>query len=316
MKISLEEAVEYLKRSHPVAIPTETVWGLAARWDDEEGVRAIFSLKGRPLSNPLIIHVSDPCLCTSCVVQAPPRMADLMDAFWPGGLTLVVPVMEQKVSSLIRAGLPTAAFRMPDHPLTLELISKTGPLVAPSANLSGSPSATSPEHIEHDFGVGFPILRSELFCRHGIESTILAWSNGCWRIGRLGAVNIGSLEHVLGYEPPIHRPNNGTPLCPGQLFRHYAPKACLTLCSDGWKDSLSSQYDGVLGFSDRHYHNAAHVVSMGSSISPKEVMHGLYTSLRELDTLSLCSVFVDTRVPSSSEWLPILDRLIHASSNK
>ena len=313
MNVTLEEAVDYLNHSHPVAIPTETVWGLAARWDDDEAIRKIFLLKGRPLSNPLIIHVSNPLSFASCVPEQPPMMKDLMKAFWPGGLTLVVPVDERRVSSLVRAGLSTAAFRMPDHMETLELILRTGPLVAPSANRSGSPSATTPEHIEHDFGVGFPILKAASYCRHGIESTILIWDRRCWRLGRLGAIGVDVLAIVLGYEPTLHKAEGDAPLCPGQCFRHYAPEAKLSLSADGWEEQYSSTYDGVLGFSDRHYPNATNFVAMGSSDDPRSVSYRLYASLRDLDRLQLKAVFVDTSVPASVDWMAILDRLYRAS---
>jgi L-threonylcarbamoyladenylate synthase len=334
MTVRLDEAIGLLQHSCPVAIPTETVWGLAARWDDEEGIRKIFSLKGRPLNNPLIIHVADQRSVLSCVsnmscgcflseheretqvVRPPEGMAELMEAFWPGGLTLVVPVDERKVLPSVRAGLPTAAFRMPDQPETLELIARVGPLVAPSANRSGSPSATTPEHIYHDFGADFPVLTASSFCRHGVESTILIWDGAHWALGRRGAIREDDIASIIGYEPAFHTPLSGAPLCPGQLFRHYAPKAALTLSRNGWHECDAADYDGVLGFADRHYPKARCVVSMGLSDDPTSVSHRLYASLRELDDRSLRSVFVDFDIPLSYGWNVIIDRLERAAQKE
>ena len=310
MRIQLEEAVRRLNESQPVAIPTETVWGLAARWDDEAGIQEIFRLKGRPLQNPLIIHIATVAPLLSSITQSPPGLFDLIENFWPGGLTLVLPVREQAILPIVRAGLPSAAFRMPSHAQTQELIARTSPLVAPSANKSGLPSATTPEHIEHDFGPELPILEAQTFCHHGLESTILIWQDK-WYLGRPGAIDIDALAFVIGYMPTLHRPGE-QPLCPGQLFRHYAPKARLTL-NASWDEEKAGRYDGVLGFSDRIYPKASRVVSMGPSTDPKAVASHLYAALRDLDRFSLQSVFVDIHMPPTTPWMAILDRLEKAA---
>ena len=311
MRIHLEEAARRLNESQPVAIPTETVWGLAARWDDEISIKEVFRLKGRPLKNPLIIHIAtlDPLLESISLI--PPNLSDLIDAFWPGGLTFVLPVHDEAVLPIVRASLPSAAFRMPNHAETRALIARTGPLVAPSANKSGLPSATTPEHIEHDFGPDLPILEAQTFCHHGLESTILIWQDA-WYIGRPGAIDIDAIASVIGYTPSFHKPGE-RPLCPGQLFRHYAPKARLTL-STSWDIKEADHYDGVLGFSDRIYQGAARVISMGPSTDPKAVSALLYASLRDLDRFSLQSVYVDVCVPHTSPWLAFLDRITKASA--
>ena len=311
MRINLQEADRCLKQSVPVAIPTETVWGLAARWDDEIGIRKIFQLKGRPLKNPLIIHIATLDQLLHSITQTPPGLSDLINAFWPGGLTFVLPVHEGAVLPIVRANLPTAAFRMPNHTQTQELIARTGPLVAPSANKSGLPSATTPEHIVQDFGDNLPILEAQTFCHHGLESTILIWQ-GAWYLGRPGAIDIDAIASVIGYMPTPHKPGE-QPLCPGQLFRHYAPKARLTLSTSDWDASVAQHFDGVLGFSDRTYPNAAKVISMGPSTDPKTVGSLLYAALRDLDRLSLQSVYVDVQVSHTSAWFAFLDRLKKAA---
>jgi len=187
MLIFEEEALHLLHRSQVIAIPTETVWGLAARVSDEKAVEKIFALKGRPPSNPLIIHVSSIDMIEELTDSLPEEAKVLMHTFWPGSLTLVLPIIEDRIPSAVRASLPTAAFRMPSNKETLALIEKTGPLVAPSANISGRPSATTVQHVEQDFGSSFPMLATSDSCDKGIESTILIWTPDCDRISCVGS---------------------------------------------------------------------------------------------------------------------------------
>lgn len=158
MRISLQAAASALKSGQVVAVPTETVYGLAAALNSKIAVEDIFKLKSRPSDNPLIIHVNELDQIESLARALPEDFYLLASAFWPGPMTLVLPVNIDAVPSIARAGLPTAAFRIPRHPLALQLLALTGPLVMPSANISGSPSATSVEHVEADFGDNFPIL--------------------------------------------------------------------------------------------------------------------------------------------------------------
>lgn len=312
MRVTIAEAVSLLANSSPVAIPTETVWGLAARADDEEGIRRIFTLKNRPPSNPLIVHVDSKTSLEAYVNGLPDEALPLIDAFWPGGLTLVLPVKEGVLPKIARAGLPTAAFRMPDHETALTLIQQTGPLVAPSANKSGRPSATIPEHIEEDFGMDLPILNTPIPCRHGIESTILIWKASKWHLGRFGAISPCSIESIIGYLPLYHAEDR--PLCPGQMFRHYAPQARLTLKTT-WEQEEAATFDAVLGFSDRSYLKAKAVLHLGPSTNPEPCMYRLYDLLRRLDQHKFSSVLVDIDVPPSPLWLALLDRLKKASGH-
>lgn len=310
--VSVNEAARLLSSSQPVAIPTETVWGLAALSSDEVGIQRIFSLKRRPPANPLIIHIGSIDDLLDLTHDVPQSAHDLISAFWPGGLTLVLPCKTETIPSVARAGLPTAAFRMPDHETTRQLLTMTGPLVAPSANLSGKPSATDPKHIVEDFGPSFPILYTDIQCRHGIESTILIWSESKWMLGRFGAISLTSIQNVLGYLP--ERRHSDRPLCPGQMFRHYAPEAKLILSS--WNEACGTIHDGVLGFSDRQYPGASTVITTGPSTDPIQATEKLYESLRKLDYLRLQSVIVDLQVPATHEWLPYIDRLTKAATHQ
>jgi len=172
MLVTLENACERLKQGAVVAIPTETVYGLAASLSSLEAIKQVFALKGRPANNPLIIHVSDPSQVQLYTEELPKDFSVLAEAFWPGPMTLILSADKLQVPKIVRAGLDTVAFRVPDHSLALEVLSNIGPVVMPSANLSGSPSSTCSEHVCNDFGRDFPVLDGDR-CLRGVESTIL-----------------------------------------------------------------------------------------------------------------------------------------------
>ncbi len=299
MKINSKEAKELLESGEVVAIPTETVYGLAAKWDNPVAIKKIFTLKGRPSHNPLIVHVGSKEEVKSDV----DALDALISAFWPGPMTIVLPVQENKILPIIRANLPTCAFRMPNHPLTLELLKETGPLVAPSANLSGSPSATKREHVEKDFGADFPVLDGGP-CLHGVESTILIYNDGIWQLGRYGAISLEQIAEVLGYMPDFVT-KEGI-ICPGQLLAHYAPKAKLYLEKAPCKQ--------VIGFSNRSYPEGSELFALGDDNDPVAVAHNLYATLRKLDQEGIKEAWVDMHFPATGLWKTIRERLMRASN--
>jgi L-threonylcarbamoyladenylate synthase len=314
MKISLLETAQRLLNTGVVAVPTETVYGLAASVSQPAAIDQIFVLKGRPANNPLIIHIAEFKQLEQYVSTLPEGARELAQAFWPGPLTLVLPCDLEQVPSQVRAGLNTAAFRVPNHPMTLELLSITGPLVMPSANLSGRPSATSPEHVEEDFGSEFPVLDGGS-CGFGVESTILYYGDEQWQIIRLGALPAEAFEDVLGYIPLFNvSSKEKAPICPGQLYRHYAPKAKLILVENLTECADRECAGVILGFNDRKYPAADRVISLGSSSSPKDVAENLYAVLRYLDQEGIESVLVDMDFPRHGLWLTIEERLKKAAS--
>lgn len=309
MLIPLEEAIQLLLKPVCIAVPTETVYGLAACYDQEEAIEQIFALKGRPRNNPLIIHISDESDLHTLITTAPPGFRQLIDKFWPGPLTCVLPV-QSHVSSLVRANLPTAAFRLPSLEITRELIARTGPLVMPSANLSGKPSSTLPEHIEHDFGQNFPILEGGC-CIKGVESTIVIFQEGRWVVGRQGAVSLEDLAEVLGYLPSLLQKNSqGPSLCPGLLHRHYAPKAQLFLKSDDM-----AKVSHILGFHGRIYPKDKIIYEMGPLDRPEEVAGNLYRLLRKLDLDGVNKAWIDMDFPVTGLWRTLRERILRASEN-
>lgn len=294
MRISVLDAINKLKNG-VVAIPTETVYGLAARIDRPSVIENVFTLKNRPRENPLIVHLSSK---DELPHFSDEEVEEKLLEYWPGPLTLILKA--KNLPEIITAGLTTAAFRVPNHPLTLAILKETGPLVAPSANISGYPSATSYEHVENDFGVNFPVVDGGR-CKRGLESTIIAKKDGKWRILRLGSLSAEELEKRLGYRPEVVKPSS-KPECPGQLFKHYSPKAKLVFDGDA---------DAVLGFSDRNYRLP--LVSLGVSEDPYEISSNLYDALRSLDLLGYKTVLVDINFPRDGLYSTLYERLLKAS---
>ncbi len=334
MKVSLQEACRLLQSSSIVAIPTETVWGLAARYDDMIAIEKIYEAKRRPKQNPLIIHVeafND--VVSLAKMPLPPKMEELAARFWPGPLTLVIPVDENKVPNSVRSNLPSAAFRVPDHEGARALIRAVGPLVAPSANLSGKPSATEYTAVEADFGADFPCYISSkedesILPLHGVESTILVWTDSGdgthfgWAIGRLGSLSLHDISAVLGdlliersHEVVETEKKEKKPICPGQMFRHYAPEARLDVGYTN-EDIISS--DTVIGFSDRIYPVASRVFPLGTSYDARACLRNLYKILRSLDENKISEAWVDARItPEDLQrdplWRVFIDRIEKAA---
>lgn len=307
MRISLLEATSLLRAGQVIGVPTETVYGLAACLDQPAAIDHIFTLKGRPRANPLIIHLADWRDLYQYVIDFPSGFEALAKTFWPGSLTCILPV-HSGIPSIVRAGLPTAGFRVPDLELTRKLIQQTGPLVMPSANLSGRPSATKPEHVEEDFGKDFPVLDGGS-CSKGLESTILLYQEKEWVIVRLGALAPEMFIPVLGYQPHFIQQKKGEqPLSPGQLFKHYAPRARLIL---GDAQGLAES-SFVLGFKERNYPSDKRIIFLGSLYNPEEVAEHLYQALRQLDQEEANQAWVDMDFPSEGLWQTIAERLTRA----
>lgn len=309
MRISLEEAANLLNSGKVVAVPTETVYGLAASLKYPQAIQEIYTLKGRPSNNPLIIHVAQ-VKEIYFYLQDDINLDALADVFWPGPMTLALPVKTHLIPSIVRADLPTAAFRIPAHPLAQKLLHLTGPLVMPSANLSGRPSSTQRSHIENDFGVSFPILDGG-GCDKGLESTILLHRLGKWEIIRQGALSPEDFQSTLGYIPLVQNITPGEkPLCPGQMYRHYAPKAKLKLLNS-CKDLTQGT---VIGFSDRSYPSKCLLFALGPLSQPDLIASNLYAILRKIDEEGCSEVYVDMDFLQTGILATLAERLYKAAS--
>ncbi|KAG8706924.1 hypothetical protein FRC11_007845 [Ceratobasidium sp. 423] len=236
---ALQAAIEELLRDQVIAFPTETVYGLGANALNVPAVRRIFSAKGRPSDNPLIVHVSDLPMLYILLPSSfalPKTYERMIDAFWPGPLTLLFPADPTIVPSIITAGHPTVAVRMPSHPIARALIATSRlPLAAPSANTSGSPSPTRAIHVERDLGARgkVNVILDGGACDVGVESTVVdgLQPDGHIRILRPGGVTVEQIERVVGPETKVivHKRDyadtalESAPTTPGMKYRHYSP---------------------------------------------------------------------------------------------
>lgn len=232
---AIDTAAALIRAGQLVAVPTETVYGLAADATSGEAVARIYAAKGRPSFNPLIVHVAS-LAEAEALAEFPQVARRLAERFWPGPLTMVLPLRHgSPVAGLVTAGLPTLALRMPAHPAMRALIAASGrPLAAPSANASGRISATRAEHVAASLGERVPLILDGGPTRLGLESTIVAVGEDRLRLLRPGPIDADALAEASGL--PVSTVNDGSIEAPGQLSSHYAPDKPLRLDATGRHD--------------------------------------------------------------------------------
>lgn len=321
---ALERAAEILKNGGLVAMPTETVYGLAANTFDEKAVADIFSAKGRPQDNPLIVHISNAEMLEGLVANIPEKARQCAEKFWPGPFTMVLPRGE-KVPASVSAGLDTVAVRMPSDPVARGLIEACGlPLAAPSANLSGSPSPTTAEHVLFDLDGRIDAVIMSHNCEVGLESTVVSLCCEPPRLLRPGGVTLEQLREVLPDivvdKAVLSEPEKGKPVAsPGMKYKHYSPKARVVML-EGELDRFAeyvaaNKADGVfaLVFEGEESLFDVPTVSFGRKEDGAEQAAVLFDALRELDRrgCKLCY----SRVPSKDGvGLAVYNRLIRAAA--
>jgi len=311
---SIQNAVDILNQNNIVAIPTETVYGLAGNIYSEEAVSKIFEMKNRPLFNPLIVHIHHIRQLQQLTRYIPDKALLLANAFWPGALTLVLK-KDAQVPDLVTAGKDSLAVRMPNHPVTLALLEKLSfPLAAPSANPFGCISPTKATHVEEYFGKKLQMVLDGGDCENGIESTIIGFETDEPILYRLGAISVEDIEAVIG---PVKVKNKEevTPDAPGMLSKHYAPLTTLYLETDveACIKSLPNKKIGLLLFSKKM--NAPHITVqkiLSETADLKESAANLYTALHLLDKLNL-DVIIAERLPDIGLGKSINDRLERAA---
>lgn len=292
MKITLEKATNLILSGETVAIPTETVYGLAADTFNLNAVKKIFKLKGRPADNPLIVHIHDLEQLKHLAVGCPAEVQKLAEQFWPGPLSMVLK-KRPTVPDIVTSGLDTVAVRMPDHSLTLSLIKKTGPLTAPSANISGRPSPTHPDHIEEDFGRDFPILDggpSEL----GLESTVLDLSTQEITILRPGFIDVDMIKNVINREVRmlLSSDKKSQKKSPGTRFTHYKPKASVRWLNGPLHDVSGSDHYYLMHSSNYKGRKLKNIHCYNEDYN--SFARDLYDHFRTADHLSCSIIFVET----------------------
>jgi L-threonylcarbamoyladenylate synthase len=307
---TIAAAAETLRAGGLVAMPTETVYGLAADATAEAAVAAIYAAKGRPAFNPLIAHV----LGLDAAREHGAFDADaeqLARAFWPGPLTLITPVAPTcKVSLLARAGLDTLALRAPDHPVAQALIAAAGrPLAAPSANRSGHVSPTTADHVLADLDGRIDWILDAGPSRHGVESTIVACLPGGPTLLRPGAVPREALEETLGRVLAEATPPSGAPTAPGQLASHYAPNARLRLHAlDVGPDEAALDFGGALTGAPSRTR-----LDLSPAGDLAEAAANLFAYLRALDASGAAMIAV-APIPGRGLGAAINDRLRRAAA--
>lgn len=240
----IARAAELLREGRLVAVPTETVYGLAGRADSEQAVAGIYRAKGRPDFNPLIVHVASPAMARN-LAWFDERAERLAERYWPGPLTLVLPAKaDAPIARAVTANLPTIALRMPDHPAMAALLHRLAlPLAAPSANRSGEVSPTTAAHVASSLGAAVDAVIDGGACARGLESTIVALRDGGdWQLLRPGPIGVEELAAELG--PPAPLRDAGIE-APGQLARHYSPGKPLRLDA---RDAAPDEF--LIGFGE------------------------------------------------------------------
>ncbi len=328
---SLNLASRILSEGGLVAFPTETVYGLGANALDKQAVLSIFAAKGRPADNPLIVHIHNRSQLSG-LCEIPPLAEPLMDAFWPGPLTMLFP-RKSTVPDEVTAGLPTVAVRMPSHPVAAAMLRTCNlPIAAPSANRSGRPSPTTAAHVLEDMRDRIPLILDGGSCDVGLESTVLDLCHGDPCILRPGGVTREMLESVLGR--PVHlagsilrplKPDEKA-LSPGMRYKHYAPKGTVTLV-EGTEEEVCKALRFLYERDTRAGRSACvmcfseHVPllkdcrphDLGSRQNENEVAHRLFDTLRRLDAEGMECIYSEV-LPPEGVGLAVMNRLGRAAA--
>ena len=316
-----KKAAELLTSGGIVAIPTETVYGLAASAYDENAVKKVFFAKGRPQDNPLIVHISDMDMLSVVAENVPQKAHKLAKEFWPGPLTLVLPRGE-KIPKSVSAGLDTVAVRMPSSTAARDVISLSKlPLAAPSANISGSPSPTSAEHVLADLDGKIDAVIMSKKCSVGVESTVVSLVTNPPRLLRPGGITAEQLREFLPDlvidKAVLSEPEKDKPVAsPGMKYKHYSPKTKIIMVeadSMHFADYVNSESNcGAICFYEDEQQLKCPFVSYGSQSDDSSQASGLFEALRTADTFGVTRVFV--HAPSKNGvGLAVYNRLIRAA---
>ncbi len=317
-----DRAVDLLKGGELVAFPTETVYGLGADAANPAAVVRIFAAKGRPADHPLIVHVAGHDWVERWAEKVPAAAWELMEAFWPGPLTLILK-KQAWVPAAVTGGQDTVGLRVPGHPVALELLRRfaaaggSGGIAAPSANRFGRISPTTADHVREELGGRVPLVLDGGPCKVGVESTIIDCSRGEPAILRPGHILPAHIEAVLGERPPV-ADAVGAPRVSGSLEAHYAPLTPMRLVASG----------RLLDFLNAHRHRGGRCAALCHSQPPQAGMphawrmlpadpvgyaHDLYAALRDMDHAGVDMIAVEA-IPDDPAWAAVADRLRRAAA--
>lgn len=312
----IQNAVALLSKDKLVAIPTETVYGLAGNIYSETAIKQIFETKNRPFFNPLIVHIHSVDVLEQIASEVPEKAKQLAKVFWPGSMTLVLK-KQATIPDLITAGKDTVAVRIPNHPITLELLKQLPfPLAAPSANPFGSISPTKPKHVKRYFKNSIEQILDGGACTNGIESTIIGFENNSPVIYRLGALDIEDIENVVGLVTIKNKKEKNIE-APGMLARHYAPFTKTILSENLQLDinTYNNKRIGILSFKLKLKDNSiAKQIVLSPSGNIQEAAAKLYDAMHKLDCADL-DIIIAEKFPDSGLGKSINDRLQRATYN-
>lgn len=315
----IHKAAEILRSGGLVAFPTETVYGLGADATHAAAVRKIFAVKGRPVTNPLIVHVADAEVARRYVRDWPAAAERLAGAFWPGPLTLVLPKQAAIVDE-VTAGRDTVALRVPDHPLTLQLLQAfDGPLAGPSANRSTRLSPTTAQHVRDELGERIDLILDGGECHVGIESTVVDLCGDTPVILRPGGVSRQQLESLIGsvnvFEGHVSRDSPAA--SPGQHEIHYAPASPAFWFDAGDQENIETflqkrdpDHIAVVSLSPVAGIAAERQIQLPGD--PTAYARRLYAALREVDRMRCVAILIEMP-PDEPDWTAVRDRLRRAS---
>lgn len=319
----LQAAADVLRQGGLVAFPTETVYGLGAHALDPEAVERIYEAKGRPPTNPIIVHVASIAQARQVAAEWSETAQALAERFWPGPLTLVVP-KRAEVPDRVTAGLDTVGLRMPDHPVALRLIELAGvPVAAPSANRYTAVSPTDAAHVIDGLGGAVDIIVDAGPTSVGIESTVLSLTGEEPRILRPGMVGAADLAELLGdvghrgdlSEGSEVHAEAGPASSPGLAPKHYAPRAEVILYDrpgePGITDHIANPASGWIALHPPEFDHAGPVEVLGDQ--PTDYARGLYAALHRLDAAGVETVLIE-QPPPQERWRAIRDRLQRAAT--
>ena len=310
----IQKGKDFLEKDELVAIPTETVYGLAANALNPIAVAKIFEAKERPTFDPLIVHTHSLQEVYKFVTNIHPALLKLAEAFWPGPLTLLLPKKEI-IPSLVTSGLDRVGVRIPNHALTLELLAQLDfPLAAPSANPFGYISPTTAAHVEKQLGMKIPYILDGGNCAVGLESTIVGEENGEIIIYRFGGLSVDEIETIVG-KVSVQLNQSSNPKAPGQLKSHYAPKKPVYIgnLNESQKQYSDQKIGAIVFGNDIKLSESILIKNLSSTKNYQEASANLFSFLRELDEADV-DVIITALLPEIGLGLAINDRLRRASA--
>jgi L-threonylcarbamoyladenylate synthase len=312
VSMDIHLAAQLLHSGALVAIPTETVYGLAANALNADAVVRIFETKNRPQFDPLIVHVKDAAEIKKFAASVPEEARKLMEKFWPGPLTIVLR-KNKLIPDIVTSGLDTVGLRMPNHPLALALLRETGfPLAAPSANPFGYISPTTAQHVADQLGDKIPMILNGGTCDVGVESTIIDCAGKKPILRRLGGISLEAMTEVIGPIELLTYEEN-TPNAPGMLLSHYAPRKKMLLGNIHDLLNVHTENVSILSFKDQYYNYPNTRLSESGDLH--EAARNLFSAMRKLDADS-SAIIIAEPVPDYGIGRAINDRLRRAAHGK